>query len=87
MIYSLIDHAQQRADVTQACRVLQVSRAGYDAARKRAKAPAVCVASVQVKAAFVANQRCYGSRRLVVEMRARGVVMGRYKVRRFMCEG
>lgn len=86
MIYSLIDNAQQKADITQACRVLQVSRAGYYAARKRDKEPTLCAASVQVKAAFVANQRGYGSRRLVVEMRARGVVMGRYKVRRLMRE-
>ena len=46
----------------------------------------MCAASVQVKAAFVANQRCYGSRRLVTELRARGVLMGRHKVRRLMRE-
>ena len=86
MIYSLIDCVQQKANITQACRVLEVSRAGYYAARNRAKKPARCAASVQVKAAFVAHQRCYGSRRLVAELRARGVILGRHKVRRLMRE-
>ena len=62
MIHTVVTQVQQKA-VSQACRVLQVSRAGYYAARRRTKESAICVASVQVKAAFVANQRCYGSRR------------------------
>ena len=41
---------------------------------------------MRVKAAFVANQRCYGSRRIVDELKAQGIVMGRYKVRRLMRE-
>ena len=86
MIYTVVDRVQPKADITQACRVLEVSRAGYYAARKRAKKPARCAASVQVKAAFVAHQRCYGSRRLVTELRAQGVMMGRHKVRRLMRE-
>lgn len=60
MIYRVIDQVQQKA-VSQACRVLQVSRSGYYAAKRRAEKSAICVASVKVKAAFVAGQRCYGS--------------------------
>ncbi|CAH1385134.1 hypothetical protein NTGM5_10016 [Candidatus Nitrotoga sp. M5] len=41
---------------------------------------------MQVKAAFVTNQRCYGSRRIVDELKAQHIVMGRYKVRRLMRE-
>ena len=85
MIHNAITQVQQKA-VSQACRVLHVSRAGYYAARRRTKNPAICVASVQVKAAFVANQRCYGSRRIVDELQVQGIAMGRYKVRRLMRE-
>lgn len=65
---------------------MQVSRSGYYAARRRAERPAICVASMQVKAAFAANQRCYGSCRIVDELKAQSVVMGRFKVRRLMRE-
>lgn len=85
MIYSIINQGQQKA-VSQACRVLQVSRSGYYAAKRHAEKPVICAASVQVKAAFAANQRCYGSRRIVDELKAQGIVMGRYKVRRLMRE-
>jgi len=85
MIYTLINQVQQKA-VSQACRVLQVSRSGYYAARHRVVKPAICADSVQVKAAFVVGQRGYGSRRIVDELKAQGVVMGRFKVRRLMRE-
>ncbi len=86
MIDTLVDQVQQKANIVQACRVLRVSRASYYAARQRAKEPAICVASAQVKAAFRANQSCYGSRRVVDELKAQGIVIGRYKVRRLMRE-
>jgi transposase InsO family protein len=85
MIYSVINQGKQKA-VSQACRVLQVSRSGYYAAKRRVEKPANCVASVQVKAAFVANQRCYGSRRIVDELKSQRIIIGRYKVRRLMRE-
>lgn len=85
MIYSVINQGQQKA-VSQACRVLQVSRSGYYAAKRRAKKPAICIARVQVKAAFVANQRCYGSRRVVDELKEQRINIGRYKVHRLMRE-
>ncbi len=86
MIYTIIDQVQQKASIVQACRVLQVSRAGYYAARRRSKERASCAASVHVKAAFVTNDRCYGSRRIVGELHAQDIVIGRYKVRRIMRE-
>ena len=85
MLYNIIKQGQQKA-ISQACRVLQFSRSGYYTAKRRAEHPAICVASVQVKAAFVANQHCYGSRRIVDELKAQHIVMGRYKVRRLMRE-
>ena len=86
MMYTLIAQVQQKASIVQACRALQVGRAGYYAAKARARQPATCPASVQVKAAFEANQRCYGSRRIVDELQAQDIMIGRYKVRRLMCE-
>ncbi len=86
MIYTLVAQVQQKASIVQACRVLQVSRAGYYAARRRLKELTICTASVQVKAAFVTNHRCYGSRRIVDELKAQSIIIGRYKVRRLMRE-
>ena len=86
MIYNVVTQVQQKANTRQACRILQVSRAGYYAAKRRTKESAICVASVQVKAAFIANQSCYGSRRIVDELHAQDINIGRYKVRRLMRE-
>ena len=86
MIYRVVTQVQQKANTRQACRALQVSRAGYYAARQRARQPAICVASAQVKAAFITNQCCYGSRRIVDELQSQDIAIGRYKVRRLMRE-
>ncbi len=85
MIYNVIQQLQKKA-VHQACRVLQVSRSGYYAARQRLKPPVICPASVQIKAVFEAHQRCYGSRRIVDTLREQGLSIGRFKVRRLMRE-
>ena len=79
MSFQLIEQLQQKAvPVEQLCRVLEVSRSGYYAARKRSQTtPAVCEASVQLKAAFAASGSAYGSRRLRAAVALRGVVMGR----------
>lgn len=86
MIDTLVNQVQQKVNIVQACHVLRISRASYYAARQRAKEPTICVASVQVKAAFRANQSCYGSRPVADELKAQGIVIGRYKVRRLMRE-
>ncbi|CAH1386957.1 hypothetical protein NTGM5_400021 [Candidatus Nitrotoga sp. M5] len=57
MINNLIKQGQQQKAISQACRILQISRSGYYTAKRRIEKPAICVASVQVKAAFVAIQR------------------------------
>jgi transposase InsO family protein len=86
MIYKLVDQWQQKATVTQACRVLNVSRSGYYAARVHAEASVVCAATVHLKAAFNASKRSYGSRRLVAALQSQNINIGRYKVRRLMRE-
>lgn len=86
MIYKMVDQWQEKAAVTQACRVLNVSRSGYYAARKRVKTPVVCATTVHLKAAFNASQRSYGSRRLMSTLQGQNIKIGRYKVRRLMRE-
>ena len=44
----------------------------------------MCVASVHLKAAFAASGRAYGSGRLRTALQARGVALGRYRVRSLM---
>ena len=75
----------QGLGIGQFCRVLAVSRSGYYAHRKRRQTPpAVCEASVHLKAAFAASGSAYGSRRLRAAVALRGVVMGRYRLRSLM---
>ena len=86
MSFELVRQLQQKAvAVEQMCRVLEVSRSGYYAARKRSQSQAaVCKASVHLKAAFAASEGAYGSRRLRTAVASRGVVMGIYRLRRLM---
>ena len=86
MSFELVRQLQEKAvAVEQVCGLLAVSRSGYYAARRRSKAaPAVCEASVQLKAAFAASGGAYGSRRLRTAVASRGVVMGLYRLRRLM---
>ena len=85
MSFRLIDDLQMKAiPVSQSCRVLGVSRAGFYEAKRRSIEPAVCKASVHVRAAFTASHQSYGSRRMVTELSNRGITAGRFKVRRIM---
>lgn len=85
MSYRLVHQLQKEAiPVKQSCRVLGVSRSGYYEAQRRIEEPAVCKASVHLKAAFAASQQSYGSRRLVTAMADAGFRIGRYKVRSLM---
>jgi transposase InsO family protein len=92
MSYKLVEDLQKKAcpqiAVSQACRVLEVSRSGYYAqqalAKQRLAQPTVCAASVHLKAAFKASHKAYGSRRLQTAMAQRGQTMGRHRVRTLM---
>ena len=66
MSYALIGDLQKKAlAVSQARRVLRVSRSGsYSSAKSSRTVPKVCATSVHLKAAFAASGRTYGSRRL-----------------------
>jgi putative transposase len=84
--YWLVEELQKKAvSVSHACRVLQVSPSGYYAARlRRCHAPVACAASVQLKAAFAASGRAYGSRRLCAALQQQGMALGRHRVRTLM---
>ena len=89
MSYQLVEDLHKKAvpaiTVSQACRILEVSRSGYyAAAKRRCAAPVACAASVHLKAAFTASGRTYGSRRLLTALRTLGVTMGRHRVRSLM---
>ena len=85
MSYQLIHQLQKEAiPVQQSCRVLAVSRSAYYEARRRSAKPVLCKTSVYLKAAFIASQQCYGSRRLVTAMANQGIEIGRHKVRTLM---
>ena len=62
MIHELITQWAGKAPIKQLCRVLEVSRSGFYAARQRAaRAPVTCSDSVHVKAVFEASGSSYGS--------------------------
>ena len=92
MSHQLVEDLQKKADpevaVSQACRILEISRSGYYARlaahKRRLAEPAVCAQSVYLKAAFAASYKAYGSRRLRTAMAERGLVMGRHRVRALM---
>lgn len=85
MIYRLVQHWQEKAgSVTQACRVLGVSRSGYYQSRRPSSPAKDALASAQVKAAFTTSGQSYGSRRVRMALAQRGVKMGRFRVRRLM---
>ncbi|MBV8627470.1 MAG: IS3 family transposase [Paraburkholderia sp.] len=87
MSYRVVTHLQQKAvSVSDACRVLQVSRSGYYAHRRARPSPKSLQEQAHVKAAFAASGASYGSRRVMHAVRAQGVSMGRYRVRTLMRE-
>lgn len=87
MSYQLIAQLQTKViPVSHCCRVLDVSRSGYYAARRRPAEPVLCKASLHLKAAFTASHQSYGSRRLVTALTAQGIPIGRCRVRRLMRE-
>ena len=67
------------------CRLLEVSRSGFYAARRRPARRGTTLGK-QLQAAFKASGATYGSRRLRAALQAEGVNVGRYRVRGLMRE-
>jgi putative transposase len=85
-MYQCISQLQRKADrVASLCRLLEVSRSGYYAARARMSQSArACSLTSHIKAAFAASGRSYGSRRLRVALHDKGIEVGRHRLRRLM---
>jgi putative transposase len=77
---------QEAVSVSDACRVLQVSRSGYYAHRRAKPSPKRLQEQAHVKAAFAASGASYGSRRVMHAVRAQGLQLGRYRTRTLMRE-
>ena len=85
MIHTLITQWVGKASIKQLCRVLEVSRSGYYAARQRAqRKPQACVQGAHAKAVFEASGHSYGSRRVSAALRAQGLPVGRHRARTLM---
>ena len=88
MRFAFVQTHAQTWPVKTMCRVLAVSRAGYYAWRarpesKRAKADRALAAQIRA-IRTTPRKRCYGSRRLVPELRALGCLCSRHTVERVM---
>jgi len=74
MTYRCVDQLQKEAGgIAPICELLDVSRSGYYASRKRLREPQkVCPVATQVEAAFMASGRSYGSRRVQAALLNKG---------------
>lgn len=86
MKYQCVAQLQQKAEgVASLCRLLEVSRSSYYAARRRLRQPvSLCPVTTHLQAAFAASGRSYGSRRLRASLHKRGMVVGRHRIRKLM---
>ncbi|QBG85051.1 IS3 family transposase [Xanthomonas oryzae] len=83
-IQQVIDQWQKKAGTTRLCRLLDVSRSGVHAARRRRRAPRACSLTAPLQAAFQASGGNDASRRLCAALQGQGLAVGRYRVRGLM---
>ncbi len=77
--------AKKAVPVSRACRVLEVSRAGYYAHRRRRPVDLKHAKQrAYVQAAFERSGRTYGSRRIAQDVSQMGEKIGRYRARTLM---
>jgi len=77
--------AKKAVAVSRACQVLEVSRAGYYALRRRRPDPLKqAKQQTYVRAAFERSGRSYGSRRIAQDVSKMGVKIGRHRARTLM---
>jgi putative transposase len=75
---------EKAVTVVQSCRLLGISASGYYEAKRRMERPKTCALTPVLKAAFAQSGSTYGSRRLMMELREHGHLVGRSRVRRLM---
>ena len=87
MKFAFIDVEKAVFGITRLCRVLDVSRSGYHAWRKRAESKHASrdrKLTVLVREAFGASRRTYGSPRVHADLVAKGEKVSRKRVMRIM---
>ena len=93
MRYAFIERHKRVWPVADQCRVLEVAASGFRAWRRRWCGPTVAVTGKRVpdlalvthiRAAFAASKQTYGWPRIVQQLRAQGLRVGRERVRKAM---
>jgi len=87
--FAFIDREKALYDVTVLCRLLKVSRSGFYAWLSRPKSSRALADEVlteQIRGAFDANRKVYGSPRIHTELADDGLRVGRKRVARLMRE-
>ena len=84
MRYRFIDKEEALYPLWLLCRVMRVSRSAYHAyqsGKSYVVSATKAALGERVKAVFYQHRRRYGSRRIVAEIKAEGVSVGRFVVR------
>lgn len=86
MIHQAVHQLQGKAyPVARVCRLLRISRSGYYEALQRGLGKVVVDPNeIRLKALFHRYERCFGSRRLIKPLRAEGIHIGIFKIRKLM---
>ena len=87
MRFGFIEAEKACYPVALMCRVLEVSRSGFYAWRKRSESPRALEdqrLTLEVSAIYAESRRSYGSPRVHMELRERGQRLGRKRVARLM---
>ena len=85
--FAFIDREKAHHDVTVLCRLMKVSRSGFYAWLSRPKSPRALADEVlteQIREAFNANRKVYGSPRIHTELTDDGIHVGRKRIARLM---
>ena len=85
--FAFVDREKALYDVTALCSLMKVSRSGFYAWLSRPKSTRALadeVLTVQIRAAFEANRKVYGSPRIHRELADDGVQVGRKRIARLM---
>ncbi len=89
MKFAAIEAEKAHYPIALMCRVLEVSRAGYYASRRRPESPRSASNRqlvAKVEEAYAASRRNYGSPRICRELRDMGHRVGRHRIARLMRE-
>lgn len=88
-MFSFVSARKAEHGISRMCTILGVSESGYWAYRSRSRSPRQRqdeVLGVHIRAAFARSHQSYGSPRMVRELQAQGLKIGRRRVARLMRE-